>query len=154
MLSFIWICKDQLWATGKGKCSPPFLVWTAGHMGPHKIDWFTKPAQVPREFELAAYQFECDPLDYWAILNTLYGMWQSDKGMARGFSDYFSSTYTFQVFGLHNLLTLSRWRVQLLSWDLHMSRSTEKKAKWLPGSMLNFYLNWGQVEFWSIFPAV
>ena len=33
-------------------------------MNPYITDWVTKPVQVPREFELAIYQFEYDALTY------------------------------------------------------------------------------------------
>ena len=59
------------------------LVWALGHADPHLTDWITKPSQVPREFELATYQFECDALTYRAIHNTLYCIWRSDRGMGR-----------------------------------------------------------------------
>ena len=52
------------------------LVWTVGHMDPHITDEVTKSAEVPKEFELATYQFKCDALAYWDIHNTLYGMRQ------------------------------------------------------------------------------
>ena len=55
-------------------------------MEPHIRDWVTKTAQVPREFKLPTYQFECYVLAYWAICNTFYYMWQSERGLARGFS--------------------------------------------------------------------
>ena len=29
-------------------------------MDPHITDWVTKPAQIPKEYEMGAYQFECD----------------------------------------------------------------------------------------------
>ena len=48
-------------------------------MDPHVSDWVTKSSQVPREFELATYQFEYDTLIYRAIRNTLYCMLQSDR---------------------------------------------------------------------------
>ena len=56
-------------------------AWAVGHM-----NWVTKPAQIPKKFALATYQFECDILVYWAIFSTLYCMWKSDRGMVRGFS--------------------------------------------------------------------
>lgn len=40
---------------------------------------------MPREFELIIFQFECDTLAYWIICNTLFYMWQSFRGRARGF---------------------------------------------------------------------
>ena len=84
--------QGQLWATGKRKSSPrnahhwiiPSLI--LGQMDPHIINWVTKSVQVPREFELATGQIECDALDGWVIPNTLYCMWQSDRGMVGCFS--------------------------------------------------------------------
>ena len=56
-------------------------------MDPPITHWVTKPTKVPSEFELAAYQFECDNLAYWAICNTLYCMWQSDSNDERIFKN-------------------------------------------------------------------
>ena len=48
-----------------------FQELPAGHMEPHITDWVAKSCHVPKGFELAAYQFECDALTYWAIRNNL-----------------------------------------------------------------------------------
>ena len=64
---------------------PIFLIWTVDHVDPHITNWVNKFAQVPREFELATYQFECDTLAYSAIRNILYWMWQSGRAIIRGF---------------------------------------------------------------------
>ena len=41
---------------------------------------------MPKEFQIATKQFECDDLAYWTIRNTVCCMWQKDKEVARGFS--------------------------------------------------------------------
>lgn len=42
-------------------------VRPVGLMEPYIIDCVNKPGQVPRESELAVYQFECVALTYWTI---------------------------------------------------------------------------------------
>ena len=59
------------------------IVRTAVHMNLNITDWFTQPAQVLREFQLRTFQFECDTQAYWAIRNSLYYIWQSDRAMTR-----------------------------------------------------------------------
>ena len=48
------------------------LVSPVGNMEPHLTNWVTKPGHVPRDFELATYQFESVILTYWAIRNTMF----------------------------------------------------------------------------------
>ena len=81
---------SQLFECGKAKRHLMFitallLVQPVGHVDPHITDWVTKPGQVPKEFELATYQFEYDALTYWVIGNTLHYMWQCDREMVKGF---------------------------------------------------------------------
>ena len=95
----MWICSHLLgWCKNKFEqlarryfhhlmfIAALFLIWTVDHVGPHSTNWVIKSIQVPREFKLATYQFECDALAYWAIRNIHYCMWQNDSGMTRGFS--------------------------------------------------------------------
>ena len=56
------------------------LVWHAGYMDPHYQIGSLNLAKCP---ELATYQLECEALTYRAIGNTLYCMWQIDRGMGR-----------------------------------------------------------------------
>ena len=64
---------SEIWGEKRGLIfiTALFLVWTVGQVDPYAIVWVTQPVPVRRKFELAAYQFQCDSLVYWAIFNTL-----------------------------------------------------------------------------------
>ena len=58
------------------------LVWPVGHMDSHIADWVAKLSQGK---EMVTFHLECDALTCRAIRNTLYCVWQSDRGMGRDF---------------------------------------------------------------------
>ena len=106
---------------------------------------------MPREFELATCQFECDTLTYWAIWNTLYSKWQSYRGIRETF------LLVKGVGHFENYVDLSMLFLQHLNWNLlafsHFDFEQYLWKKYCKGFQNSKIINSIKTDFSEYFPS-
>ena len=110
-----------------------------------------KPGQVPMEFELATYQFECDALTYWANALLYLTKWQRNverffKNLLKGKGLCRRLDVVFTASELKSAIVSSS---TFLFWFVTIWKKKTKKDKGFQNSKIVNYPWWWLIGGWG-----